>query len=56
MRPLALAAARRRGVVLEQRVFGLRVQRRGRFVQNQQQRLIAHEASRQRELLPLPEG
>ena len=43
------------GVALEQRVFGLGVQRRGRFVEDQQQRLIAHEAARQRELLPLPE-
>ena len=57
MRPLPLspAAARRRGVALEQRVFGLRVQRGGRLVEDQQQRLVAHEAARQRELLPLAE-
>ena len=57
MRPLSLraGAARRCGVALEQRVFGLRVQRGGRFVEDQQQRLIAHEAARQRQLLPLAE-
>src|SRR5207302_6428968 len=53
---VALAgAARRGGVALEQRVFSLRVQRSGRLVEDQQQRLIAHEATRQRELLPLAE-
>ena len=57
MRPLPLSsgAARRRGVALEQRVLRLRVQRGGRFVEHQQQRLIAHEAARQREFLPLAE-
>ncbi len=57
MRPLSLSpvAARGRGVALEKRVFRLRVQRGGRFVEDQQQRLIAHEAARQRELLPLAE-
>src|SRR5713226_92972 len=53
---VALAgAARRRGVALEQRVFSLCVQRGGRFVEDQQQRPIAQEAARQRELLPLAE-
>ena len=45
--------ARRRGVALEQRVFRLRVQCGGRLVKHQEQRLIAHEATRQRQLLPL---
>src|SRR5206468_7278080 len=40
----------------EQRVLGLRVQGRGRLVEGQQQRLVAHETAGQRQLLPLPEG
>ena len=48
--------ARRGGVALEQRVLGLGVERRGRLVEHQQQRLVAHEAAGQRELLPLAEG
>ena len=57
MRPLALSAvtARRSGVTLEEGVVRLGVQRSGRFVENQKQRLIAHEATRQGELLPLAE-
>ena len=47
--------ARAGGVALEQRVLGLGVERRGRLVEHQQQRLVAHEAARQRELLPLAE-
>ena len=37
-------------------MFGLRVQGRGGFVEHQQQRFVAHEAARQRELLPLAEA
>jgi hypothetical protein len=44
------------GVALEQRVFRLGIQRGSRFVEDQQQRLIAHEATGQREFLPLAEG
>src|SRR5690349_14407109 len=36
-------------------MLGLGVERGGRFVENQQQRPLAHEAARQRELLPLAE-
>ena len=36
-------------------MFGFGVERRGRFVENEQQRPIAHETARQRELLPLAE-
>ena len=39
MRPLPPGLARRRGVALEQRVLGLGVERGGRLVQHQQQRL-----------------
>ena len=46
-------AARRRSVALEQRVLGLGVERRGRFIQHEQQRLIAHETARERKFLPL---
>ena len=56
MRPLLRRrAARRRGVALEQRVLGLGVERRRRLVEHEQQRRVAHEAARQRELLPLAE-
>src|ERR1700730_15331517 len=40
-------------VALEERVFGLRVERRCRFVEHEQERMIALEAARERELLPL---
>ena len=50
------AAARRFGVALEQHVFGLGVERGGRFVEHQQQRPVAHEPARERELLPLAEA
>jgi len=43
------------GVALEQRVLGLGVERRGRLVEDEQQRPFAHEPARERELLPLPE-
>ena len=61
MRPSArprpsMPDARRCRVPLEQRVLGLGVERRGRLVEHQQQRMIAHEAARQRELLPLAEA
>jgi hypothetical protein len=46
----------RRRVALEQGVLGLGVERRRRLVQDQEQWTIAHEAARQRQLLPLPEG
>jgi hypothetical protein len=53
---VALAGgARGCGIALEQRMFRLCVQRRGRFVEDQEQRLLAHETTRQRELLPLAE-
>ena len=47
--------ARGLGVAFEQRVLGFRIERGGRLVQHQQQRIRAHEAARQRELLPLAE-
>ena len=47
--------ARRGRVALEQRVLGLGVERGGRLVEHEQQRLVAHEAARERELLPLAE-
>ena len=43
------------GVALEQRVLGLGVERRGRLVEHEQQRVVAHEAAGQRQLLPLAE-
>ena len=43
------------GIALEQRVFGLGIERGGGLVQDQQQWLIAHEAARQGQLLPLAE-
>ena len=58
MRPcagVAVRRARRGGVALEQRVLGLGVERGGRLVEHEQQRLVAHEAARQRQLLPLAE-
>ena len=42
--------------LLEQRVFRLRVERGGRFVEDQQERPVAHEAASQRQLLPLTEA
>ena len=53
--PPACVVARDRGVALEQRMLGLGIERRGRLVEHEQQRRIAHEPSRQGELLPLPE-
>ena len=51
-----LAQRRERGgVTLEQRVLGFGIERGGRFVEDQHQRPLAHEATRERELLPLPE-
>ena len=50
------AGARAGGVPLEQGVLGLGVERGGRLVEHQQQRLVAHEAAGQGELLPLSEG
>ena len=46
----------RGGEALEQGVLGLRVERGGRLVEHQQQRILAHEAAGQGELLPLTEG
>ena len=46
---------RGRGVALEQRVLGLRVERGRRLVERHQQRAAAHEPARERELLPLAE-
>ena len=40
-------------VTFEQRVFSFRIERGGRFIQNQQQWFIAHETPRKCELLPL---
>ena len=45
---------RRRGVALEQCVLGLGVERRCRLVEDQHERVGAHEAAGERELLPLP--
>ena len=42
-------------VALEERVLGFGIERRGRLVEHQQQRAIAHESARQRQLLPLAE-
>ena len=47
--------ARGRRVALEQCVFGLGVKRGGGFVEHEQERMIAHEAARERQLLPLAE-
>ena len=55
MRPPSPRVARRLGVALEQRVLGLGVERGGRLVEHEQQRVVAHEPARQRELLPLAE-
>ncbi len=55
MRPFRVSPSALRGVALEQRVLGFGVQRRGRLIEDQQQRLVAHEATGQRELLPLSE-
>ena len=57
MRPSrwSLAVARGGRVALEQRVLGLRIERGGRLVEHEQQRAVAHEAARERELLPLAE-
>ena len=49
------SAARRRSIVFEQRVFRLCIKRGGRFIEDQKQRLIAHETTRQRKFLPLAE-
>ena len=49
-------AAQRGRVALEQRVFGFRVERGGRLVEDKHERLVAHEATRQRQLLPLSEA
>ena len=48
------ATARGGRITLEQRVLGFRVERGGGLVQHQQQGMVAHEAPRQRQLLPLP--
>src|SRR5262249_36135601 len=40
----------------EQRVFGFGVQRGGGLVEDEDERLLPHEAARQRQLLPLPEA
>lgn len=45
--------SRRCGIALEQRMLGLCIQCGSRFVEYQQQRLIAHETARQSEFLPL---
>jgi hypothetical protein len=42
----ASLTARRRSIPLEQRVFRFRIERRGRLVQNQQQRLVPHKSAR----------
>ena len=55
MRPSVGASLRGAGVALEQRVLRLGVERGGRLVEHQHQRLVAHEAARQRQLLPLAE-
>ena len=55
MRPSPSLAVRGGGVALEQRVLGFGVERGGRLVEHQHKRLVAHEAARQRQLLPLAE-
>src|SRR5262249_59126045 len=50
--PAALRGGR---VALEQRVFSLGVECGRRLVEDEQQRLLAHETARERELLPLTE-
>ena len=56
MRPPLPARRDAGGVALEQRVLGLGVEGGGGLVEHQQQRLVAHEAAGQRQLLPLPEA
>ena len=55
-RPTSAAAARGRRVTLEQGVLGLGVERRRGLVEHEQERALAHESPRQRQLLPLPEA
>ena len=43
-------------IAFEQRMFGFGIERRRRLVENEQERLITHEAARQRQLLPLAKG
>ena len=50
-----LRCSRGGGVALEQRVLGLGIERGRRLVEHEEQRMVAHEAARQRELLPLTE-
>ena len=56
MRPSRSSSAHGGRVALEQRVLGLRVERGRRFVEHQHERPVAHEAARERELLPLAEA
>ena len=56
IRPVALfRVPRRGGIALEEHMLGFRVERRGRFIEDQHQRRLAHESARERQLLPLPE-
>src|SRR3546814_1353658 len=50
------AVLRQPAEVLEDRRFGGRVHRRGRFIQHQDVRARTHEGARQGDLLPLPTG
>ena len=52
----SLTIASGRGVSLEQGVLGLGVECRRRLVEYEQERTLAHESPRQRQLLPLPEA
>ena len=54
-RPFDVGGPRRVRVALEQGVLGLGVERRGRLVEHEHERFVAHEPARERELLPLPE-
>ena len=56
MRPARRSSRARAGVALEQGVLGLGVEGRRRLVEHEHERLVAHEAAGQGELLPLPEG
>ena len=56
MRPRATDPRAAVGEPLEERVLRLGVERSRRLVEDQQQRLVAHEAAGERELLPLAEA
>ena len=56
MRPTAVVFAHDLRIAFKQRVLGLGIERRGWFVEDQHERPVAHEAARERQLLPLTEA